>query len=754
MKSCLQIKLLLIGIFLQFLLGDLAGGCAAMESSVVTNMNTIEQFVARQQRAGHVPNELIHEKSPYLLQHAFNPVHWHPWGEAAFRLARQENKPIFLSIGYSTCHWCHVMEKESFENPEIAALLNKYFISIKVDREERPDIDKVYMTVTQAMTGGGGWPMSVFLTPDLHPFYAGTYFPPEGRYGRPGFGQLLDSIHNAWQSEQEAIVSKADSIVKQLAKVERQPGGEAYPLDGVSAEAAKQFALNYDSDHGGFGSAPKFPRPVVFNFLLRYGTKNQEQKLVDISLNTLKEMAKGGMYDHLAGGFHRYSVDRYWRVPHFEKMLYDQALLIISALEAYQLSHDSFFADIASETIDFVLRDMTSHEGGFYSALDADSAVPQKPQVKSEGAFYLWEQDEIEAALGPASAAVFNYHYGISPEGNTLADPHGDFGSKNVLYAARSIVQTAEKFDLSEAQIRRVLAESKLKLLNIRDLRPHPHLDDKILASWNGLMISALAKGGAVLGNKRYLDAAKRAAGFVRGMLLKKENAEIFHRYRDGEAGIDGHLDDYVFVAQAFMDLYEASFDPQWPELAKMMTERQIEQFADHTGGFFESLVTDSSVIIRMKTDYDGAEPAGNSIAALNLLRLGRMFGDRYTELGETTVHAFAGTLKSFAGGMPQMLVALDFMESKPLQIIIVGKAGASDTVQLQQAIASHFLPNKTVLAADGNGLGPGVKELLNPLAEVTMIDGRATAYVCKDLACLPPTNDPEILREILSSIL
>jgi hypothetical protein len=393
---------------------------------------------------------------------------------------------------------------------------------------------------------------------------------------------------------------------------------------------------------------------------------------------------------------------------------------------------------------------MTSSEGGFYSALDADSAVPENPEIKREGAFYLWGLAEIEVVLGPSAAEIFRYHFGMSPEGNTLEDPHGDFGNKNVLFAAKSLDQTAEKFALSEAEVRTILSESKVKLLKKRDRRPHPHLDDKILASWNGLMISALAKGGSILGNKLYLDAAIRAAGFVRERLLKKDSAKIFHRYRDGDAGIDGQLDDYAFVAQGFLDLYEASFDAQWLRLAKKLTERQIEQFADQGGGFFESLATDSSVIIRMKTGYDGAEPAGNSVAALNLLRLGAMFGDRFTELGRNAVHAFAETLQSSAGEMPQMLVALDFMESKPLQIIIAGQAEALDTVLLQRAIASHFLPEKIVLATE-SGLDSGLNELFGPLETMAMIDGRATAYVCRDLACLPPTNDPEQLRKILS---
>lgn len=720
----------------------------------VVTRNTIDHFVERKRAKGVPPNKLINEKSPYLLQHAFNPVQWHPWGEEAFALARKKGKPIFLSIGYSTCHWCHVMEKESFENPEIAALLNRYFVAIKVDREERPDLDQIYMAVTQAMTGGGGWPMSVFLTPDLLPFFAGTYFPPQSKYGRPGFPELLQSIHNAWEKDPETIATKAASIIQHLSVRSIAGGGDLDSLAQVPVEAASQFGQMYDAEYGGFGQAPKFPRPVALNFLLRRGQRMRDQALVDISLQSLKKMARGGMYDHLGGGFHRYSVDRYWRVPHFEKMLYDQALLAVASLEAYQFSGGRDFADSARETLDFVLDEMASPDGGFYSALDADSARAVDPTHKQEGAFYLWSEAEIDAALSPALAGVFKYRYGVEAEGNTIEDPHGDFGNGNVLYAAHSIVETAEKFTLPVEEVTKRIEAARKILLVIRAQRPRPHLDDKVLASWNGLMISALAKGAVILDSPRYLAAAKRTAEFIRTMMLDDTQARLVHRYRDGVAGIDGQLDDYAFVCQGFLDLYEATFEPHWLDLARRLTETQVARFADSRGGFFESAGDDASVIMRMKADYDGAEPSGNSISAVNLLRLGRMLGGNFAERGKKTVAAFATQIKAFPTAMPQMLVAFDFMVEQPMQIVIVGSADGADTHVLRKTIAKHFLPNGILLGADADGgLASPLREAFGYLQDMSVIDGKATAYVCKNLSCQAPTNDPGKLDEMLSAL-
>src|SRR5277367_3570775 len=456
-------------------------------------------------------NHLISEKSPYLQQHAHNPVDWYPWGPPAFERARQEDKPIFLSVGYSTCHWCHVMERESFENDDVAAILNRWFVPVKVDREERPDVDRIYMTFVQASTGGGGWPMSVFLTPELKPFFGGTYFPPDNRYGRPGFGAILQRIAEAWRNERGRIVQSSGDVIAQLTQYAGASGPSiGIPDKTVLDSAFQHFRRMFDSAHGGFGGAPKFPRPVVFNFLLRYYARSPEQETsqeaLEMTLQTLRAMANGGMHDQLGGGFHRYSVDERWFVPHFEKMLYDQAQLAISYLEAFQITHDPFYAKIARSTPDYVLRDMTHPEGGFYSAEDADSVIdPANPKEKGEGAFYIWSAEELKHALSDHQYKRFASIYGVEPNGNVPDDPHGEFTGKNILYLREPLNDATED----------ELQPAKTALLAIRSNRVRPHLDDKILTAWNGLMISAFAKGAQILDDPRYLAAAQRAAHFI-----------------------------------------------------------------------------------------------------------------------------------------------------------------------------------------------------------------------------------------------
>src|SRR5579871_3444102 len=442
-----------------------------------------------------LPNRLISEKSPYLQQHAHNPVDWHPWGEEAFARARAENKPIFLSVGYSTCHWCHVMEHESFESDEIAAILNRDFVPVKVDREERPDVDRIYMTYVQAATGSGGWPMSVFLTPDLKPFFGGTYFPPDNRYGRPGFPTLLDRIASAWRDQRAEIIETSGNVLSQLKKYS-DSGAAGGIADKTTLDSTFQyFRRTFDSTHGGFGEAPKFPRPVIFNFLFRYYARTQRSEALQMSLDTLRAMAAGGMHDQLGGGFHRYSVDELWFVPHFEKMLYDQAQLAISYIEAYQITREPFYAAIARSTLDYVLRDMQHPEGGFYSAEDADSVIdPANPKVKGEGAFYIWTTQEVDQILGPDTAKLFGYRYGVEPGGNVNEDPHNEFIGKSILYLRHTLEETAKQFSISEDVASERLKQAAARLLQIRSQRIRPHLDDKILASWNGLMISPLAK--------------------------------------------------------------------------------------------------------------------------------------------------------------------------------------------------------------------------------------------------------------------
>jgi len=714
--------------------------------------NTAAALVARGLAAGHQPNRLLEEKSPYLLQHAFNPVDWNPWGEEAFSRARGEDKPIFLSIGYSTCHWCHVMERESFEDPSLAAILNRYFISIKVDREERPDLDRVYMTVTQAMTGGGGWPMSVFLTPDLQPFYAGTYFPPRGAHGRPGFADLLQRIGKAWQEDRDSISRHASALVLSLSGGQEGTTSELTVGDETATAAARQLTQGYDREHGGFGPAPKFPRPAALGFLLRYGQRTGDRTILAMVYTTLIKMAGGGMYDQLGGGFHRYAVDAAWRVPHFEKMLYDQAQLVTLYLEVAQLRPEPFFKEKAGETLEYLFASMRDGAGGFYSAEDADSPLPEDPSRQGEGAFYLWQEKEIGTLLDPEEAALVRARFGIEANGNAPDDPHGDFRGKNILYLAQEVADLARQQGGDETRVKTILGQAVTKLLTERAKRPRPHLDDKVLTSWNGLMISALAKGYLVLGEGRYLQAAEQAADFLRERMLDPATHRLWHRFREGEVGIDGLLEDYAFTIQGLLDLYEASFHWPWLEMALDLTETQNTLFADtRDGGFFETTGQDRTVILRLKGDYDGAEPAGNSVAAMNLLRLGRILGDESLfALGERTIDAFAGQLSANPGALPQMLSAYEFKRREPMRIVIAGERGATDTLALQQVVAGLFLPNKVMLLADGAPLPSTLSERLTPLTAMTRVAGKATAYLCEEFTCREPTTEATTLRKML----
>jgi len=715
---------------------------------------TMQAFIDLQLAQGKTPNRLISEKSPYLLQHAFNPVAWFPWGDEAFALARKENKPIFLSIGYSTCHWCHVMGHESFENPEIARLLNENFVCIKVDREERPDLDQIYMAAVQALSGHGGWPMSVFLTPNLQPFYGGAYFPPEARHGLPSFAEVLAAVHEAWRERPEKILASAASITEQIRQKATDSGAGKIDPE-IFAKAFTQIGAEYDAEFGGFGRAPKFPRPVLFNFLLRHAARTGEPQALNLTYVTLRKMAAGGMYDHLGGGFHRYSVDAQWRVPHFEKMLYDQAQLAVSYLEAFQLGQDPFYANVTHDILDYVLRDMTSQEGGFYSAEDADSVQAGNPEVHGEGLFYLWTREEIAAILGKENGEIFSFHYGVLAEGNALADPQEEFAGKNILYVAHPLAETAERFHLPEEELSRLLERSRQKLHAAREQRPRPHLDDKIITSWNGHMISALARAAQVLGEKRYLVAAERAATFIRARLYDPASGTLFRRYREQEAGLAGQLDDYAFLVNGLLDLYEASFDIAWLQLAVALTEKQIALFADETqGGFFETSGADQSVLARLKADYDGAEPTGNSVSALNLLRLAWITGNEdWLKRAGATIEAFGERLNAYPPILPQMLVAYDFMGNKPRQFVIVGKLGRPDTEIMLAMIRKRFLPGKILLLADG-GAGQEFLAQYQPiLAELPRQGNKTVVYLCENFSCQLPTSDLAELATRLESL-
>ena len=701
-------------------------------------------------------NRLAREKSPYLLQHAHNPVDWYPWGPEAFDKARSENKPIFLSIGYSTCHWCHVMERESFESDQIAALLNRDFVPIKVDREERPDVDRIYMTFVQATTGGGGWPMSVWLTPDLKPFFGGTYFPPENRYGHPGFASVLTQVADAWRSQREQIDDSARDIVEQLHKtVSVAPTRPGAPLiDSTMLESGfYYFRRTFDTHRGGFGEAPKFPRPSVHNFLLRYHARTKNREALDMVLTTLREMAKGGMHDQLGGGFHRYSVDERWFVPHFEKMLYDQAQLAISYLEAFQITGDAQYADTARRIFDYVLRDMTHEGGAFYSAEDADSVIdPAHPHEKGEGAFYVWPAEEIRALAGEPAASWFGYRYGVEPGGNVQHDPHQEFTGKNILYQAHTLEETAAHFSAPPDEVRAAIRNAERLLFEARAQRIRPHLDDKILTAWNGLMISALALGGAVLEEPLYAEVARRAAEFLIARLYDSATGILLRRFREDDAAIPGFLDDYALFVQALLDLYEAQFDRRHLDLAIRLTEKQRELFEDaQNGAFFSTAAGDSSLVLRVKDDYDGAEPSGNSIAAGNLLRLAQITGrTEFRESAERLLAAFGSRLSTAPMAVPQMLAACEFYLSEPRQIVIAGESGAPDTRALLRAVHARFLPNRIVLLLDSDQTRSVLAAGAPALAAMHKLDGRAAAYVCRNFACQLPVSEVAALVELL----
>ena len=688
-------------------------------------------------------NHLIGEKSPYLQQHAHNPVDWYPWGDEAFEKARAEGKPLFLSIGYSTCHWCHVMERESFENDEIAAILNRHFVPVKVDREERPDVDRIYMAYVQATTGGGGWPMSVFLTPGLHPFFGGTYFPPDNRYGRPGFGAILERVAEVWGKDRDRVVQASADSIAQLARHSESAASGVVPDQAILDSTFQYFRRTFDSDHGGFGDAPKFPRPVVFNFLLRYYVRSRRPEALDMTLETLRAMARGGMHDQLGGGFHRYSVDERWFVPHFEKMLYDQAQLAVSYLEAFQITHDPLFAGIARSTLDYVLRDMTHPDGGFYSAEDADSVIdPANPKVKGEGAFYVWTAAELQQALGPNLYASFAAHYGVEDDGNVQHDPHGEFTGQNILYLRQ----------MADPYIATQLEEAKSTLLQLRAKRVRPHLDDKILTAWNALMISAFAKAAQVLEEPRYLAAAQRALDFIISRMYQSDSGLLFRRFRDAEAAIPGFLDDYAFLIAALLDLYQADFDPRHIGMALRLVDKMRELFQDPAAGdFFSTAAGDSNLVLRMKDDYDGAEPSGNSVALLDLLRLAHIT-DRadLRDAAEKTLRALGPKMSSQPVAVPQMLVAFDYWQAKRREVVIAGDRNSDQTQAFLRAFYGRFLPHSILMLIDSDQTRRDLAQFFPAAEAMIEVGGQPTAYVCENYACRLPTNQLSKFDELL----
>lgn len=712
------------------------------------NISTSVQAAISKEKRVMNPNRLIHEKSPYLLQHAYNPVNWFPWRKEAFEKAREQGKAIFISIGYSTCHWCHVMAHESFEDREIGTLLNNYFVCIKVDREERPDIDRIYMAATQAMTGTGGWPMSLFLFPDGKPFFAGTYFPPEAKLGRPGFPDVIEAVQGAWTNDRQSLRQAAESVVSHL-QDKASSNSEEAPEPEWMKRGFETLSSIYDQHYGGFGNNNKFPRPVIFDFFLRYYKRSGNDEALKMVEETITNMMRGGIYDHLGGGFHRYSVDVRWRVPHFEKMLYDQAQLIVSCLELYQITGNDEFASIAEETIEYVLRDMQNEGGGFFSAEDADSVNPYQPGKKSEGAYYLWKQDEIETLLGNEQADIFGFIFGIARDGNALDEHNGEFGDTNILYLAKKLNRAADRFNKSVSEIKTIVAESKKSLFASRQKRLRPHRDEKIIAAWNGLMITALARGAVILNKPGYQRAAIRAADFLKEKLVI--DGRLRRRFRDGDVRFEGGLEDYAFFVQGLLALYSVSHEPKWLEQSIGLTEKQFELFADERGGFFESVRSDD-LPLRLKGEYDGAEPAGNSVAALNLIRLGRLIGnEQWVVQGYQAIRSFGSTLENYPGAMVLMYSALDLYFDKSRQIIVAGCMKEADTREMLQRINRSYLPNTTLLLADGEQNQKYLAKFHPVMENIGKLDNKATAYICENFVCQLPINNLHSLEESLN---
>jgi uncharacterized protein YyaL (SSP411 family) len=703
-------------------------GLAGCKRENQTPANTVTTTAETLTRHTHT-NRLAQEKSPYLLQHAHNPVDWFPWGEEAFAKARAENKPIFLSIGYSTCHWCHVMERESFESENIAKFLNEHFVSIKVDREERPDVDKIYMTFVQATTGSGGWPLNVFLTPDRKPFFGGTYFPPDARYGRPSFLQMLQQISSVWQQRHGDVTHSAEEI---HARLEAASSSVTQSNLLLTADALRNagglFKRAYDPRYGGFGDAPKFPQPSQPAFLLRYAKRFQDEEATRMVLHTGERMAAGGIHDQLGGGFARYSVDAQWLVPHFEKMLYDNAQLVHLYLDAYLVSGDSRHAGVARDILAYVLRDMTHPEGGFYSAEDADSEG-------HEGKFYCWTRAELEKLLSPEEFKVAARYFGITEKGNFVDHSNPNpWPDQNVL----SVVDPK----LSDAEIP-LLASTKRKMFDARSKRIRPHLDDKVLASWNGLMLGAMARAHAVLGDEKHRAASERNVEFIRAKLWDAKTKTLYHRWRDGERDNVQLLEGYAFLLDGIIHLYEATLEPKQLDFAIALAEAMVTKFYDaENGGFWQAAGDAKDLILRVKDDYDGAEPSGNSVATLALLKLAAITDrEDLRKPAEATLRLYSHRLQNSPQAMPFMLHALDFWLEEPRRVVIAGDARSAKARALLHAAHSIYQPNKVVLGNAGS---------VEPFALTLPAKDGPVVYLCTGKACQPPTSDSAVLKNAL----
>ena len=687
-------------------------------------------------------NHLKNEKSPYLLQHVNNPVDWYPWSSEAFNLAKSKNKPIFLSIGYSTCHWCHVMAHESFEDKEVAKLLNDNFVCIKVDREERPDIDKIYMSVCQLITGRGGWPLTIVMTPDKKPFFAATYIPKETRYGMKGMLELIPEIKNLWENNTEELLKSAGEITTTLQKFTKSNGGQEFTKTTLD-NTYNQLFNSFDEIYGGFASQPKFPTPHNLMFLLRYWKRNGDKYALKMVETTLEQMRQGGIYDHLGFGFHRYSTDKKWILPHFEKMLYDQALLIMAYSEAYQATKKQIFKKTAEEIIDYVLRDMTSEEGGFYSAEDADSEGV-------EGKFYIWDYEELKQILTTHEFDLIVKFYNIKKDGNFKPEA-GIKGNLNILHQTMSLEDFAKYYKITEKELLVNLEKIRKQLYKIREKRIHPEKDDKILTDWNGLMIAALAKTAQVFENKNYVESAEKALNFILKNMMKK-SGELLHRYRKQDAKISGYADDYAFLILGLIELYQATFNPKYLQISLDLNDYLINHFWDKkNGGLFFTSDTNEKLLTRTKEIYDGAIPSANSVTLFNLTRLARITGNTDPENKALELSkAFSDQVNKMPSGYTQMMTGVDFAIGPSFEIVIVGDKDNKDTQKIIQNIYSIYLPNKVIILKEIKTKELSIKKLVPFIKDYSQIKNQTTIYICKNQQCQLPTTDIKKIKQFL----
>jgi uncharacterized protein YyaL (SSP411 family) len=710
----------------------------------------MEESNSKPANAERKQNRLGQEKSPYLLQHSYNPVDWYPWGEEAFEKARSEDKPVFLSIGYSTCYWCHVMEREIFENTAIAEMMNRLVVSIKVDREERPDIDRIYMTALQGMTGSGGWPMSLFLLPDRKPFFAGTYFPPESRAGMMGFPEILKRVCDVWINDRLTVLKNCEYMYRFLVE-SSTPHGKAHPLSEKTVvsgfEQVKKF---YDPLYGGFSDAPKFPQAAVILFLFRYYKKSGDESALTMALTTLQKMARGGMYDQIGGGFHRYSTDERWHVPHFEKMLYDQAQLILAYLEAFQMTRDPFYKKIAYKTLEYVRRVLMDSGGGFYCAEDAESSLSSAhPIPKEEGAFYTWTKKEIDSLLAGKELRAAELIYGLPQAGET---PTGEWNGKFILTGALSMQEIARMMGETESKLETLAEGIKQKIFAAREKRVKPACDDKVLLSWNGLMVSAFVRASQVLGDKSYLEDAKKTCTFIQSTFIDPQTRHVLRRYRAGEVKYDAQLADYACYIQGILDVYEASFEIDWLQKAVELTGDQISLFYDEEkGGFYDTSGLDSTIMIRSKEMLDGAEPNAHAVAIMNLLRLSNMTGRAdFLARALKSLESLSGHLEKNPFYSMQFLIDADYYLSDPVRIVFAVPGKKFDLNEMLSKVHSMFLPYKVLLLADQSKGQEYINKSDPSFRYYKSIGGKPAVYICKNQICELPASNAEEIHEIL----